>query len=72
LFALFFFHFFFFIFQLPPLSVDTERLDEEGWTALHRAATEGNVDDMKQLLDFGAFVDEKSKVCVVRRDSLLY
>jgi ankyrin repeat protein len=51
-----------FSFQLPPLSLDTERLDEEGWTALHRAATEGNVDDVKQLLDFGAFVDEKSQV----------
>jgi ankyrin repeat protein len=36
------------------------RCDEEGWTALHRAAREGRLDVMRALLELGADVEDRS------------
>jgi ankyrin repeat protein len=42
--------------------VEENVLVEEGWTPLHRAVKEGNINAMKLLFDAGAKVDETNKV----------
>ena len=39
---------------------DIDAVDERGWTALHRAAKKGNVNEVERLLAAGANVDVRT------------